>query len=249
VETLRAILARLRSPNGCPWDREQTHRSLRRPLLEECYEVLEALDAGDDLRLREELGDLLLHIGFHCQMAEERGAFSWEEVVRLLNTKLLQRHPHVFGDVRLETARQVEEQWERIKKGEKGNASLLDGLPKELPALAMAQAISQRAARVGFEWPDLPSLLQKVQEEVREVIHAQTPEEREREMGDLLFAIVNLARWLKVDAESALRTANERFRRRWQAMEEECRRRGVDFATLPLDQKEALWQGAKRAVG
>lgn len=248
-ETLRAILARLRAPDGCPWDREQTHQSLRRALLEECYETLEALDAGDDRRLMEELGDLLIHIGFHCQMGEEQGSFRWEDVFRQVNTKLIRRHPHVFGDATAATPWQVEEQWERIKKAEKPHASLLDGLPKDLPALAAAQAISQRVARVGFEWPDLNGVLQKVQEELAEVQKAQTPQEREREVGDLLFTIVNLARWLGVDAESALRTANARFSRRWRAMEEACRSRGMDFSSLPMEQKEALWQEVKGAVG
>ncbi|GBD11777.1 Nucleoside triphosphate pyrophosphohydrolase/pyrophosphatase MazG [bacterium HR23] len=248
-ETLRAILARLRAPDGCPWDREQTHQSLRRALLEECYETLEALDRGDTQRLVEELGDLLIHIGFHCQIGEEEGAFRWEDVFRQVNTKLIRRHPHVFGDAKVETARQVEQQWERIKKAEKPHASLLDGLPKDLPALAAAQAISQRVARVGFDWPDLPGVLHKVQEELAEVQNAQTPQEREREVGDLLFTIVNLARWLGVDAESALRTANARFARRWQVIEEMCRERGQDFASLPLEEKEALWQEAKGRVG
>ncbi|MCS7206846.1 MAG: nucleoside triphosphate pyrophosphohydrolase [Dehalococcoidia bacterium] len=249
LETLRAILARLRGPEGCPWDREQTPQSLRRALLEECYESLEALDSGDEKRLVEELGDLLIHIAFHCQMGEERGAFRWEDVLRQVNTKLIRRHPHVFGDAQAHTARQVEEQWERIKKAEKPQASLLDGLPKDLPALAAAQAISQRVARVGFEWPTLESLLQKVHEELAEVQKASTPQEREREVGDLLFTIVNLARWLGVDAESALRTANARFRRRWQAIEETCRTQGWDFSALPPEQKEVLWQRAKEAVG
>ncbi|MFN3974023.1 MAG: nucleoside triphosphate pyrophosphohydrolase [Dehalococcoidia bacterium] len=248
-ETFRSILARLRAPNGCPWDREQTHQSLRRALLEECHETLEALDAADDRRLVEELGDLLIHIGFHCQIGEEQGAFRWEDVFRQVNAKLLRRHPHVFGDARVDTARQVEEQWERIKKEEKPHASLLEGLPKGLPALAAAQTISQRAARVGFEWPDLASVFQKVQEELAELQQAQAPQERENEMGDLLFTIVNLARWLGVDAESALRTANARFARRWRAMEEACQSRGVDLASLPLEEKEALWLEAKGSVG
>ena len=248
-DALRAILARLRGPGGCPWDKDQTHSSLRSTLLEECYEALEALDAGDHQRLAEELGDILLQVAFHCQIATEKGEFTYEEVVHRLNEKLLRRHPHVFGGATASTPWEVEEQWERLREREKGGGSLLDGVPKTLPALAYAQAVSQRAVRAGFEWPDLTSLLDKVKEEWEELHRAASLESREREMGDLLFSVVNLARWLGVEAESALRKANARFTRRFAAMEEAARARGTTFTALPLSEKLSLWREAKRQEG
>lgn len=245
-ETLVQIVARLRAPDGCPWDREQTHRSLRRNLLEECYEALEALDRDDPHRLAEELGDILVQVAFHCQIAKERGEFTWEEVFRRVNTKLLSRHPHVFGQATASTPREVEEQWEAIKRRERGPSSTLEGIPRTMPALAYAQAISHRAARVGFEWGDLKGVLEKVREELGELQEAEDQPSREREVGDLLFTVVNLARWLGVEAESALREANQRFYHRFAYMERACRSRGVDFASLPPEEKEALWQEAKQ---
>lgn len=248
-ETLARIVARLRAPDGCPWDRQQTHASLRPNLLEECYEALEAIDRGDPARLKEEMGDLLIQIAFHCQIAQEVGEFTWADLFRQVNEKLVRRHPHIFGSGRLTTPREVEEQWETLKRRERPTGSLLDGVPPTMPALAYAQAISHRAARAGFEWEDLDGVLEKVAEELQELRRARDPEERERELGDLLFTLVNVARWLGVDAESALRRASRRFYRRFTRMEEEARRKGRDLASLPAEEKEALWARAKEMEG
>ncbi|MBI4337314.1 MAG: nucleoside triphosphate pyrophosphohydrolase [Chloroflexi bacterium] len=246
---LRSLVARLRAPGGCPWDREQTHRSLRRNLLEECYEALEALDHDDPQQLAEELGDILVQVAFHCQIAQEAGEFTHEDVFRRVNEKLVRRHPHIFGDAVVADAREVEVQWEAIKKRELGARSLLEGVPAETPALAYCQAISHRAARAGFEWDDLQGVLDKVAEELAELERAADQVEREQELGDVFFSLVNVARWLGVDAESALRGTNQRFARRFAAMEEACRLRGLDFVSLPMAQKDTLWQEAKRQVG
>jgi tetrapyrrole methylase family protein/MazG family protein len=248
-EALRAIMARLRGPGGCPWDQEQTHASLRRSLLEECYEALDALDRGDPLALREELGDILVQVAFHCQIAAEKGEFTDAELFRQVIEKLVRRHPHVFGDAQVRDAREVEEQWEAIKQVERQGRSLLDGVPQATPALTYAQAISHRAARSGFEWKDLAGVMAKVREELAELEEAQGLKEQEHELGDLLFTLVNVARWLGLDAESALRTANQRFYRRFTAMEEASRRQGASFTELPMDAKEALWEDAKAQEG
>jgi len=248
-ETLVRIVARLRAPDGCPWDRQQTHASLRPNLLEECYETLEAIDRNDPEGLKEELGDLLVQVAFHCQIAQETGQFTWADVFRQVNGKLVRRHPHIFGSARVSSAREVEEQWEALKRRERSEGSLLDGVPPTMPALAYAQAISRRAARAGFEWEDLDGVLEKVAEELQELRQARDPAERERELGDLLFTLVNLARWLEVDAESALRNASRRFYRRFAYMEERARRMGRDFASLSMEEKEALWEEAKRVEG
>jgi tetrapyrrole methylase family protein/MazG family protein len=246
-EALLQIIERLRSPTGCPWDREQTHRSLKRNLLEECYEVLEAIDSGDAKRLSEELGDILVQVAFHAQIAREAGEFTIRDVLRQVNQKLIHRHPHVFGDVKVADAREVERNWERLRGRERG--SLLEGLPLGMPALALSQLMQDRAARAGFDWESLPGVLEKVAEEIRELKEGRTQEEKAREIGDLLFALVNAARWMGIHAEDALRQANERFHRRFTTMERLCRERGLNFADLPMEQKEALWQEAKGLEG
>lgn len=247
-EGLRAIIARLRAPDGCPWDREQTHASLRRNLLEESYEALEALDTSDTQGLAEELGDILVQVVFHCQIARESGEFTDEDVFRGVVEKLVRRHPHVFGEASARDAREVEEQWQAIKERERGDErSALDGVPTSTPALAYAQAISHRAARAGFEWDDVDDAIGKVAEELGELADAETDEEREQEFGDLLLSIVNVGRWLGLDAESALRKANRRFYGRFAHMERTAHERGDAFANLSLEAKEALWRGAKQA--
>ncbi|MBI2936215.1 MAG: nucleoside triphosphate pyrophosphohydrolase [Chloroflexi bacterium] len=247
---LRRNLARLRGPEGCPWDREQTHASLRRTMLEECYEAVEALDSGAPQKLAEELGDVLLQVAFHCQIAEEAGEFTYEDVFRRINEKLLHRHPHVFGDAKAETAQEVEEQWEVTKEEERGGrASLLDGVPVSMPALAYCQAISQRAVRAGFEWDDLKGVLATVAEELQELEAAGSQEEKEHELGDVLFSLVNVARWLGIDAETALRQSNRRFYRRFSYMEQAAREKDTTFTALPMPVKEALWQEAKERLG
>lgn len=249
-EGLVALVARLRAPDGCPWDRDQTHASLRRAFLEECYEALEAIDAGDPAALAEELGDVLLHAAFHCRMAAETGDFTARTVLQGAVDKLVRRHPHVFGDAQVESVQEVEEQWEALKRAERrGGGSALDGAPRSMPALAYCQTISRRAARAGFEWPDIDGVLDKLREELDELQAARTDAEREHELGDVLFSLANLARWLDVDAESALRTANQRFSRRFAHMEQASRERSIAFETLSMEEKEALWQQAKADLG
>jgi tetrapyrrole methylase family protein/MazG family protein len=244
-DTLLRILAYLRSPEGCPWDREQTHASLKRNLLEESYEVLEAIDTDKPDRLAEELGDILLQVAFHTQIARERGEFQPEDVIRSINRKLIKRHPHVFGMEKVVNAKEVIQRWEEFK-GRKGDGKpLLKGIPKETPGLAYSQLMQDRAAKTGFDWEDVEGVIEKVAEEVRELKAARTKEEREDELGDLLFSIVNVARWLDIHAEDALRQTNRRFLERFSAMERLCRERGLDFESLPMEQKEALWQEAK----
>jgi tetrapyrrole methylase family protein/MazG family protein len=243
---LRKLLSRLRGPGGCPWDKEQTHKSLRSSLLEECYEALEAVDRSDAAGLAEELGDIMLQLAYHCQIAEEKGAFAYEDVCRRINEKLVRRHPHVFGDEEAKTAHQAEMNWEVIKEKERaGRSTLLGGLPTSMPALAMSQAISHRAARSGFEWDSVAGVLGKIAEELGELERSMTQQEREHEVGDVLFSLVNLARWHGVDAESALRVANARFRGRFNYMEASCLEHGVTFTTVSMEEKQALWEAAK----
>lgn len=243
-EELIHLLERLRAPDGCPWDREQTHESLKRNLLEETYEVLEAIDRKGD-GLAEELGDVLLQILFHAQIGREQGAFDMAEVMESIHAKLVRRHPHVFGDATVRDAQEVEENWARLKHQEAPRRSLLEGVPQKLPGLAASQLLQDRASRAGFDWPDMEGVLEKVVEEIREIQAADSPEERSRELGDLLLVLVNVGRWLGVHAEDALRGANARFSRRFAAMERLCQERGFSFADLSLEAKEALWQEVK----
>ena len=242
------LLERLRGPNGCPWDRKQTHKSMTEMLLEECYELIEAIEEDNVDEMVEELGDVLFHVAFQARMAEEAKEFTHGQVFEALIGKLVRRHPHVFGDAQADDAEQVIANWDAIKRDEKqgGDDSILDGLPRHMPALAYAQSVQGRAARTGFDWDDISGALAKVVEELGEIDDAQSDEQKEHELGDLLFSIVNASRWMGIEAESALRHANGRFYRRFTAMERFSRERDLDFAELPLDQKEALWQEAKR---
>jgi tetrapyrrole methylase family protein/MazG family protein len=245
LETFQDTIARLRAPGGCPWDREQTHQSLRPHLLEETHEALAALDADDTDALREELGDLLLQIVLHAQIAVEAGEFSLAQIIEGVDAKIKHRHPHVFGDVVVADVAEVLHNWEEIKRDEKGKRFLLDGVSRALPALARAQAIQKRVARVGFDWLDAEGVIAKIAEEVAELREAEGGEEREEELGDLLFSVVNLARWLNVDAESALRGACEQFVRRFSGMEALCRERGLDLGELSLAEQDELWEEVK----
>ena len=245
-DTLMRILEHLRAPGGCPWDREQTHQSLKRNLLEECHELLEALDDPEPAHLAEELGDILLQVAFHTQIAREDGDFTHEDVIRGINRKLIKRHPHVFGDESVASAREVVQRWEEFKGRQKEGRPILGGIPESLPALAYSQLVQDRAAKTGFDWEDVDGVLDKVVEELGELKSAATPEQRARELGDLLFSIVNVARWLDIHAEDALRQANMRFLRRFNTMERLCKERGMDFQALPMAEKESLWQEAKR---
>ncbi len=242
------IIARLRAPDGCPWDRQQTHLSLKPNLLEECYEALEAIDEADDRKLCEELGDILMQLALHSQIGHEDGRFSMEDVLRSINTKLVRRHPHVFGDARVSGAADVVANWEAIKREEKGTSSVLDGLPRGMPALAYSQAMQRRAARVGFDWKEIEGAIDKLAEEVRELRESTTHDERVREFGDMLFALVNVARWLSVESEEALVLASRRFSRRFRHMEEACDRQGVALASLSLEEQDRLWEQAKKEL-
>jgi len=245
---LTDIIARLRGPDGCPWDREQTHLSLKPTLVEECYEVLEAVDEEDDKKLCEELGDLLMQIVLHAQIADDQGKFSIKDVLQGINTKLIHRHPHVFGEAKVSNSQEVILSWEALKQKERGVTPLLAGLPKGMPALAYSQALQQRAARVGFDWKDINGVIEKLGEEVEELRQSANPEERAREFGDVLFALTNVARWLDVESEEALRMTNERFCRRFGYMEKHCLEQGIALSSLSLDQQNELWEDAKKAV-
>jgi tetrapyrrole methylase family protein/MazG family protein len=247
-EGLQETVAHLRAPEGCPWDREQTHESLRTGLLEEAYESVTAIDRGDTEALQEELGDLLLQVLLQTQIATEAGEFKMPDVVAGIDSKLKYRHPHVWGGRSVEGTQEVLHNWEELKREEKGRrSSVLDGVPEALPALQQADTYGRRVARVGFDWPDVTGVVEKVREEVAELESASTPEHQEAELGDLLFAVANWARWLAVEPETALRKANARFADRFRHLEREARDRAFDIAELSIDELEALWQEAKES--
>src|SRR5215813_3838632 len=258
------IITTLRGPNGCPWDKQQDFTTLKPMLVEEVYEVLEAIDNQDYDGLAEELGDLLLHVIFHAQLGKEASQFDINTVIEKISDKLVRRHPHVFGTESASTAEEVIKNWEAIKAQEKAEKlksrtpeqrSLLEGIPSKLPAIHEAHQISSRAARVGFDWPDIEGIFEKLQEEVaelREVIANQGDEnQRERledEIGDMLFVIVNIARYVKIDSESALKRANRKFKARFRYMESELAKQGKSLEHTPLEEMEVLWQKAKSQV-
>ncbi|MDH5695012.1 MAG: nucleoside triphosphate pyrophosphohydrolase [Dehalococcoidia bacterium] len=247
--TLVDIIARLRAPDGCPWDRKQTHASLRENLLEECYEVLEALDEGDTGKLRDELGDLLMQIVLHTQIATEAGEFELGEVISNINAKLIHRHPHIFGSQKVKDAEEVALNWEALKREEREpDTSILDSAPKQMPALGYSQAIQRRVAQVGFDWEDVEGVIDKLAEEVSEFKKADTQQQKANEFGDLLFTLANIARRMGIDLEAALRQANRRFYQRFSYMEEVCRKRGVNFGELSFDEQNVLWEEAKKRV-
>ena len=247
--TLVDIIAKLRAPDGCPWDRQQTHASLRENLLEECYEVLEALDEGDSGKLYQELGDLLMQVVLHAQIATEAGEFGMGDVVNNINTKLIHRHPHIFGSQKVKDAEEVAVNWEALKQEERGaDTSLLASVPRQMPALGYSQSIQRRVAQVGFDWEDVDGVIDKLAEEVAEFRQAESQEERAQEFGDLLFTLVNVARRLGIDLETALRQAGGRFYQRFAYMEVVCRQRGVNIGDLSFDEQNTLWEAAKREV-
>ncbi len=258
VRSLVEVMARLRAPDGCPWDREQSPATLKRYVLEEAYEVLEAVDSGDADQLCEELGDLLLQVVFLAQMAAEEGHFDLRDVATGITEKLIRRHPHVFGDASVDDAAEVLRNWDAIKRLEKPErASALDGVPPALPALLRALQISKRAVRAGFEWPSLDSVLAKLDEELAELraeISESDPDRLESEVGDLLFTVVNVARWLRVDPEEALRRMVIRFEQRFRAMEAFAAAEGQSLGDggaelLSIEELDRLWERAKRTVG
>ena len=267
-EKLVAVQARLRAPNGCPWDREQTHQSLRTYLIEEAYEVLEALESGNDAKFAEEMGDLLLQIVFHSQIAREEGRFTVAEVIREIHDKMIRRHPHVFGKTRAKDSAEVLRKWEQIKAeerrsgGEKGDSndggetpketSLLDGVSHALPATLEGFQLTRKASRIGFDWQEASGVFDKMQEETEELKKALKEQDQlkmEEELGDLLFAAVNLSRFLKIDPEIALKKANAKFSCRFRAMERLARKNGREFKNLPREEMEAFWDAAKKSEG
>ena len=252
-EEFQELIAHLRAPEGCPWDREQTHLSLRRNLIEEAYEVMEAIDAEDPKAMQEEFGDLLAQIVLHAQIAAEENEFRMSDVINGITTKLISRHPHVFGDLELKDADAVIANWEHLKAGERkskgGERGVLDGVAAALPALSQAETYTARAARVGFEWPNVEGVLGDVAEEIEEMKAAESAEEKQAEYGDILFALVNLARWLKIDPEAALRAANARFKRRFAYVEESARQQGRELKDMTLEEMDQLWDEGKIALG
>ena len=250
-EDFQQIIAQLRSPEGCPWDREQTHASLKPYLIEESYEALEALDLEDMPSLKEELGDILLQIVLHAQIGIENSEFRMTDVMQFISDKMIRRHPHVFAGGDARDVAGVIHKWEEIKANERkdnGNPEkkgMLDGIPANLPALVQSQHIQQRAQRIGFDWPEINGVIKKIYEELDELKQAQTPEERISEAGDVLFAVVNLARWLDVDAESALRESNRRFKKRFAYIEQAAEDQGKTLDDLSFTQMDALWDEAK----
>src|SRR5881628_918910 len=251
-QRLLDVMKRLREPGGCPWDREQTTSSLKPFLIEEAYEVLEAIESGHSAAVREELGDLLFQIVFHARVAEERGDFTMTDLIGQLIDKMVRRHPHVFGDAAVGTATEALVQWEAIKQREaeeRGQRrSLLDGVPRALPSLLGAQRVQSKAARVNFDWPDARAAWVKVEEEIREAAAALATGEVERvreELGDALFSLVNVARLSSIDAEEALQDAIEKFRRRFAGMEADLSVQGKSVGAVPQDEMERSWESAK----
>jgi len=261
IDRLLDLMARLRAPDGCAWDRGQTPATLKPQMIEEVYEVIEAIDSGSPGHLTEELGDLLLHIVFQAQIARETGQFAFADVVNGIADKLVRRHPHVFGDAKVADAAGVVAQWHELKKAEKPErVSALDGVPRALPALMRAEALQQKARRVGFDWPDPQGSLEKVREEIAEVTaeiesdlafaraneakFTPAPETAE-ELGDLLFSIVNLTRHLKLDAEELLTGANDKFARRFRAVEARIKAQGKAMTECTLEELDAAWNDVK----
>lgn len=248
IDRLLAIMDRLRAKEGCPWDKEQTMESLKPFLIEEAYEVVEAIDGGDKGKVCEELGDLLLQIVFLSQIGKEEQAFSFEDVIQKINEKLLRRHPHVFGDEKARNAREVLHRWEQIKQEEKPRRSILEGTPLSLPALLRAHRLQDRAARVGFDWQETSKVLVKVEEEFgefKEALARNDAVQTEKEFGDILFALVNLSRFIDVSPEDALRRTISRFISRFQHIEDHAAREGIPLHTLSLEEMERLWNEAK----
>jgi len=257
IDRLRDLMARLRAPDGCPWDREQTPASLKPQMLEECYEVLEAVDSGSPEHLTEELGDLLLHLVFQAQIAREKGQFTFADVATGIADKLVRRHPHVFGNEKVADATETIALWDKLKKAEKPErVSVLDGVPRALPALIRAEAIQKKVRQVGFDWPDAKGALAKVREELIEVTDEiksgleqntklKANQKIAEELGDLLFAMVNLTRHLKLDAEELLTEASDKFSRRFRAVEKQVQATGKSMKECSLEELDAIWNEVK----
>lgn len=250
-QQLVELMAILRGPDGCPWDRKQTPESLKPFLVEECYEVIDALEEGAPAKVRDELGDLLFQIIFHARIAEEAGQFTINDVIRAIHEKMTRRHPHVFGDDRLSTDKEVLSNWEEIKSKEKGHEdrkSILEGVPKELPSLLRAHRLQERAARVGFDWAHLNEALPKLDEEIgefKESLKSEDAGKIEEELGDVFFMLVNISRFLGVNPEDALRKTISKFIHRFRHIEEHALQAGRSLNDMTLDEMEKLWQEAK----
>lgn len=251
LSNLVELMARLRGPNGCPWDRKQTTESLKPFLIEETYEVVDALDEGDPGKIKEELGDLLFQIIFHAQLAREQGHFTIEDVIAANMEKMIRRHPHVFGNEKAETAAEVLANWEEIKKKEKGNdqrKSILEGVPRSMPSLIRAHKLQEKVAKVGFDWNRLDDALPKLDEEIaefKESLRSENAAKIEEEFGDILFTLVNLSRFLQVDPEQALHKTISKFIRRFRHIEESAADAGKSLKDMTLDEMETLWQESK----
>ena len=246
LERLIEIIEILRSENGCKWDREQTHATLRKNMLEEAYEAVDAIDDNDMKHLQEELGDVLLQVVLHAQIAKEAKSFDIEDIAKQISDKLVHRHPHVFGDVKVDSTQEILDNWEKLKKEEKPHrTSIMDGISRAQAALMSAQKISKKAVGVGFEWQNEDSLYDCVLSEIKEFKEAKTQDEKEDELGDILFAVVNLARWNKIDAEQALLRANKKFISRFRTMEKLANK---DLETLSLEEWDNLWKQAKKSL-
>lgn len=245
IDELIQVMDRLLGPQGCPWDREQTHESLIRYLIEESYEVIEAINENNMEKLREELGDLLLQVVFHAALAQREGHFNFSDVARSVSHKMVNRHPHVFGQAKqLQTGDEVMEVWDGFKRQE-GQQYLLGGIPKILPALMRAEKIQEKAARVGFDWPNVNGALEKVQEEIEELGRAENESEVLEEWGDIFFALVNVARLKNIEPEQALQACNDKFTRRFNYIEDKIKQAGNDFTDLNLEEMDVLWNESK----
>ncbi|MBL8097935.1 MAG: nucleoside triphosphate pyrophosphohydrolase [Anaerolineales bacterium] len=248
-ESFAEITAHLRAPDGCPWDKEQTHQTLRKHLLEEAYETISAMDSNNISEMREEFGDLLLQIVLNAQIASESNEFNSTQVIKHIYDKIIRRHPHVFGDLKLDGVDGVLQNWEKLKEKERGgkkeSKGILDGVPISLPALSQAQEYQDRAARVGFDWPEIDGVLDKVREEIEEIKKAETDFELASEIGDLFFVLVNLARWKYVDAESALRNTNIKFKKRFAHVEKRAKEQNKNLSDMTLEEMDSFWNEAK----
>lgn len=251
-QDLIELMRKLRSEEGCPWDKEQNHESLKPHLVEETYELIDAIDSGMPEKLKEELADLFFHIIFHCQIAKEKGVFDISDIMALCLDKMTRRHPHVFGDTTTKTPEEVIDQWEKIKKQEKGNEErkfIVDGLPKHLPALQKAQKLQKKVARVGFDWTNIEGVIAKIDEELaetKEAIKGNNKEDIEEEIGDLLFSVVNLSRFLKFDTENVLHKTIYKFVDRFRKIETELASRGKDIEKCTLEELDSIWNEIKR---
>jgi tetrapyrrole methylase family protein/MazG family protein len=250
-DKLVQIFERLRAPGGCPWDAEQDHKSISLCIIEESYELFEAISHGDKDHMQEELGDVLLQVIFHSIIARDLGEFCLKDVINGLADKLISRHPHVFADVELHSSKEVIRNWEKLKKSEKGKVgreSILDGIPTHLPSILTARKMQSTVSRVGFDWKDARGVMEKIREEIAELeeaIDSKNTDAMEDEIGDLLFSVVNLARKYKVDPEAALRRTNRKFRKRFEAIEKESRRRGVSLEEMDLMEMDQIWERSK----